>query len=164
MVKILEQSDKKKITFKAIEKYQYGSEKLYRNTLTETACQCSQIVKLNDASILFYFSSSSFLNFFVVPSVSVLELHCLIKSTCNIYQTVMQNSCESRTVSWKLTTKTDCDVQELRCCQYSVDYIFCTLTLIPELMVEENCLSHQQCKLLNDCWIRQLEGMLLYFA
>ena len=102
-------------------------------------------------------------NFFMVPSVSVLtEFHCLIKS--NICQTVIQTSCESRTVSWKLTTKTDCDVQELRCCQYSVDYIFCTLTLIPELMVEENCLSQQQCKLLNDCWIRQLEGMLLYFA
>ena len=99
----------------------------------------------------------------MVPSVSVLtEFHCLIKS--NICQTVIQTSCESRTVSWKLTTKTDCDVQELRCCQYSVDYIFCTLTLIPELMVEENCLSQQQCKLLNDCWIRQLEGMLLYFA
>ena len=99
----------------------------------------------------------------MVPSVSVLtEFHCLIKS--NICQTVIQTSCESRTVSWKLTTKTDCDVQELRCCQYSVDYIFCTLTLIPELMVEENCLSQQQCKLPNDCWIRQLEGMLLYFA
>ena len=101
--------------------------------------------------------------FFMVPSVSVLtEFHRLIKS--NICQTVIQTSCESRTVSWKLTTKTDCDGQELRCCQYSVDYIFCTLTLIPELMVEENCLSQQQCKLLNDCWIRQLEGMLLYFA
>ena len=99
----------------------------------------------------------------MVPSVSVLtEFHSLIKS--NICQTVIQTSCESRTVSWKLTTKTDCDVQELRCCQYSVDYIFCTLTLIPELMVEENCLSQQQCKLLNDCCIRQLEGMLLYFA
>ena len=102
-------------------------------------------------------------NFFMDPSVSVLtEFHCLIKG--NICQTVIQTSCESRTVSWKLTTKTDCDVQELRCCQYSVDYIFCTLTLIPELMVEKNCLSQQQCKLLNDCWIRQLEGMLLYFA
>ena len=98
--------------------------------------------------------------FFMVPSVSVLtEFHCLIKS--NICQTVIQTSCESRTVSWKLTTKTDCDVQELRCCQYSVDYIFCTLPLIPELMVEENCLPQQQCKLLNDCWI---EGMLLYLA
>ena len=97
----------------------------------------------------------------MVPSVSVLtEFHFLIQS--NICQTVIQTSCESRTVSWKLTTKTDCDVQELRCCHYSVDYIFCTLTLIPELMVEENCLSQQQCKLLNDCWIRQLEGMLLY--
>ena len=98
----------------------------------------------------------------MVPSVSVLtEFHFLIKS--NICQTVIQTSCESRTVSWKLATKTDCDVQELRCCQYSVDYIFCTLTLIPELMVEENCLSRQQCKLLNDCWIRQLEGILLYY-
>ena len=96
--------------------------------------------------------------FFMVPSVSVLtEFHCLIKS--NICQTVIQTSCESRTVSWKLTTKTDCDVQELRCCQYSVDYIFCTLTLIPELMVEENCLSQQQ---YNFCLIRQPEGM--YFA
>ena len=84
----------------------------------------------------------AFKNFFMVPSVSVLtEFHCLIKS--NICQTVMQTSCESRTVSWKLTTKTDYDVQELRCCQYRVDYIFCTLTLIPELMVEENCLSQQ---------------------
>ena len=97
-------------------------------------------------------------NFFMDPSVSVLtEFHCLIKS--NICQTVIQSSCESRTVSWKLTTKTDCDVQELRCCQYSVDYIFCTLTLIPELMVEENCLSQQQ---YNFCLIRQPEGM--YFA
>ena len=125
--------------------------------------RCSQIVKSNDASVLFYFSSSMFLNLFMVPSLSVLtEFHCFIKS--NICQKVMQTSCESRTVSWKLTTKTDCDVQELRCCQYSVDYIFCTLTLIPELMVEGNCLFQQQCKLLNDCWIRQLEGMLLYFA
>ena len=97
----------------------------------------------------------------MVSSVSVLtEFQCLIKS--NICQTVMQT--ESRTVSFKLTTKTDCDVQELRCCQYSADYIFCILTLIPELMVEENCLSQQQCKLPNDSWIRQLEGMLLYFA
>ena len=73
----------------------------------------------------------------MVPSVSVLsEFHCLIKS--NICQTVVQTSCEIRTVSWKLTTKTDCDVQELRCCQYSVDYIFCTVTLIPELMLGEN--------------------------
>ena len=125
--------------------------------------RCSQIVKFNNASVLFYFSRSIFLIFFRVPSVSVLtEFHCFIIS--NICQKVMQTSCESRTVSWKLTTKTDCDVQELRCCQYSVDYIFCTLTLIPELMVEENCLSQQQCKLLNDCCIRQLEGMLLYFA
>ena len=104
-------------------------------------------VKFNDASVLFYFSSSSFLIFFIVPSESVLtEFHCLIKS--NICQTVIQTSCESRTVSWKLTTKTDCDVQELRCCHYSVDSIFCTLTLIPELMVEENCLSQQQCNLM----------------
>ena len=89
----------------------------------------------------------SFKIFFMVPSVSVLtEFHCFIKS--NICQKVMQTSCESRTVSWKLTTKTDCDVQELRCCQYSVDYIFCTLTLIPELMVGENCLSQQQCNLM----------------
>ena len=64
----------------------------------------------------------------------------------------------------EINNKTDCDVQELRCCQYSVDYIFCTLTLIPELVVEENGLFQQQCKLLNDCCIRQLEGMLLYFA
>ena len=78
----------------------------------------------------------------------------------------MQTSCESRTVSWKLTTKTNCDVQELRCCQYIVEYIFCTLTLIPQLMLEENCLSKQQyqSQQLNVCWIRQLEGMLLYFA
>ena len=48
--------------------------------------------------------------FFMVPSVSVLtEFHFLVKS--NICQTVIQTSCESRTVSWKLTTKTDCDVQ-----------------------------------------------------
>ena len=46
----------------------------------------------------------AFKNFFMVPSVSVLtEFHCLIKS--NICQTVMQTACESRTVSWKLTTK-----------------------------------------------------------
>ena len=84
----------------------------------------------------------AFKKFFMVPSVSVLtEFHCLIKS--NICQTVMQTSCENRTVSWKLTTKTDYDVQELRYCQYRVDYIFYTLTLIPELMVEENCLSQQ---------------------
>ena len=44
----------------------------------------------------------------------------------------------------EINNKTDCDVQELRCCQYSVDYIFCTLTLFPELMVEEDCLSQQQ--------------------
>ena len=51
-----------------------------------------------------------FKNFFIVPSVSVLtEFHFLVKS--NICQTVIQTSCESRTVSWKLTTKTDCDVQ-----------------------------------------------------
>ena len=100
----------------------------------------------------------------MVPSVSVLtEFHCLIKMHY-LSNSHTVTSCESRTVSWKLTTKTDCDVQELRCCQYSVDYIFCTLTLIPELMVEGNCLFQQQCKLLNDCWIRQLEGMLLYFA
>ena len=118
----------------------------------------------NDASVLCFSLAVLFkFFFFMVPSVSVLtEFHFLIKS--NICQTVIQTSCESRTVSWKSTTKTDCDVQELRCCQYSVDYIFCTLTLIPELMVEENCLSQQQCKLLNDCWIRQLEGILLYFA
>ena len=78
----------------------------------------------------------------MVPSVSVLtEFHFLVKS--NICQTVIQTSCENRTVSWKLTTKTDYDVQELRYCQYRVDYIFYTLTLIPELMVEENCLSQQ---------------------
>ena len=83
--------------------------------------------------------------FFMVSSVSVLtEFQCLIKS--NICQTVMQT--ESRTVSFKLTTKTDCDVQELRCCQYSVYPIFCTLTLIPELMVEENCASQQQYNLM----------------
>ena len=106
----------------------------------------------NHAGVLFYFSRGVGVLFkfffFMVPSVSVLtEFHFLIKS--NICQTVIQTSCESRTVSWKSTTKTDCDVQELRCCQYSVDYIFCTLTLIPELMVEENCLSQQQCKLLS---------------
>ena len=90
----------------------------------------------------------------MVPSVSLLtEFHCLTKS--NICQTVIQTCCESRTVSWKLTTKTDCDEQELRCCQYSIDYIFCTLTLIPELMVEENCLSQQQCKLLLDTAARR---------
>ena len=110
-----------------------------------------------------FISLTVLFKFFIVPSVSVLtEFHCLIKS--NICQTVIQTSCESMTVSWKLTTKTDCDVQELRCCQYSVDYIFCTLTLISKLKVEGNCLFQQQCKLLNDCWIRQLEGMLLYFA
>ena len=44
-----------------------------------------------------------FIIFFIVPSMSVLiEFHCLIKS--NICQTVIQTSCESRTVSWKLTT------------------------------------------------------------
>ena len=48
----------------------------------------------------------------------------------------------------EINNETDCDVQELRCCQYSVDYIFCTLTLIPELMLEENCLSQQQCNLM----------------
>ena len=106
-----------------------------------------------------FISLAVLFNFFYGP---LTEFHFLIKS--NICQTVIQTSCESRTVSWKSTTKTDCDVQELRCCQYSVDYIFCTLTLIPELMVEENCLSQQQCKLLNDCRIRQLEGILLYFA
>ena len=70
---------------------------------------------------------------------------------------------ESRTVSWKLTTKTDCDVQELRCCQYSVDYIFCTLTLIPELNFRGK-LPVPATVELNDCWIRELEGMLLHFA
>ena len=80
-------------------------------------------------------------------------------------QTVIQTSCESRTVSWKLTTKTDCDVQ-LRTQMLSIQ---CRLYILypnphSELMVEENCLSQQQCKLLNDCWIRQLEGILLYFA
>ena len=70
----------------------------------------------------------------------------------------MSNShtdCESRTVSWKLTTKTDCDVQlttqmlSIQCRLY-IKYIiytvliasgmrdrvqnFCTLTLIPELI------------------------------
>ena len=86
----------------------------------------------NDASVLFFSLAVLFKIFFMVPSVSVLtEFHFLIKSS--ICQTVIQTSCESRTVSWKLTTKTDCDV--LRCYQYSVDYIFCTLTLIPQLMV-----------------------------
>ena len=66
----------------------------------ETACQCSQIVQFNYASVLFnYFSNSSFLIFFMVPSVFVLtEFRCFIKG--NICQTVMQTSCElSRTVS-----------------------------------------------------------------
>ena len=35
LVKILWRSDKEKTTFKAIEKYRYGSKKLYRNTLTD---------------------------------------------------------------------------------------------------------------------------------
>ena len=35
--------------------------------LIEIACQCSQIVKFNDASVLFYFSSSIFLIFFYGP-------------------------------------------------------------------------------------------------
>ena len=69
----------------------------------------------------------------MVPSVSVLtELLCLIES--NICQSVKQTSCERRINNKRteeLTTKT-VDVQELRCCQHSVDYIFCTLTLIPE--------------------------------
>ena len=99
----------------------------------------------------------------MVPSVSVsTEFHCLIRS--NICQTVIQTSCESRTVSWKLTTKTDCDVQELRCCQYSVDDIFCTLTLFPESMVKENCLSQQQCNLLNDCWIKAAGRHVIIFC
>ena len=68
----------------------------------------------NHAGVLFYFSRGVGVLFkfffFMVPSVSVLtEFHFLIKS--NICQKVIQTSCESRTVSWKLTTKTDCDVQ-----------------------------------------------------
>ena len=80
------------------------------NYLIETSCQCSQIVMFNDASVLFFSLAVLFKIFFMVPSVSVLtEFHFLIKS--NICQTVIQTSCESRTVSWKLTTKTNCDVQ-----------------------------------------------------
>ena len=65
----------------------------------------------------------------MVPSVSVLtDLLCLIES--NICQSVKQTSCERRINNKRieeLTTKT-VDVQELKCCQHSVDYIFCTLT------------------------------------
>ena len=64
----------------------------------------------------------------------------------------------------KINKKKQCDIQEL--CQYSVDNIFSTLTLFPELIVEKNCLSqqHVQYNLMIAGLIRQLQRMLLHFS